>query len=248
MYPHFNIYPSVQGDRVDRSYAPSVPETPVIQTEERTSSASSSALNVESPQADRMGYPVLNICMSFPSSAIRAPSQYYPYMTRRSNHHDLDPAVYPHFEICPKVQTVQSRPKINSGDGGRRLESYIHSGPKEDLGGQTWSFVWPWFQPDSSPVPTLSSVPALTPSPAPKSMMAYPVINIREFPTVWASGLFTNYGTHRPRSLSVLRPVSQSGTSHSCSTFQTNPAAEVFGRHQGEVGGNESQLPGNEDM
>ena len=67
VYPHFDIYPSVQGDRADRSYASStVPETSAIQTQGRTLSVFSSGLNTGSSlKADRVGYPALNICMYF---------------------------------------------------------------------------------------------------------------------------------------------------------------------------------------
>ena len=67
VYPHFDIYPSVQGDRAGRSYASStVPETSAIQTQGRTLSACLSGLNMGSSlKVDRVGYPALNICMYF---------------------------------------------------------------------------------------------------------------------------------------------------------------------------------------
>ena len=78
VYPYFDIYPSIQGDRPDRSYDSStVPETPAIQTQGYSLSTSSSALNTGSPlKADRIGYPVLNICMYSltPQSACILPS------------------------------------------------------------------------------------------------------------------------------------------------------------------------------
>lgn len=65
VYPHFNIYPSVQGDRPDRSYASNtVPETPAIQAQGRILSVSPSGLNTGSSlETDRVGYPALKICM-----------------------------------------------------------------------------------------------------------------------------------------------------------------------------------------
>ena len=235
MYPHFDIYPSVQGDRVDRSYAPhSVPGTSAIQTQGRALSASSPALNTRSTlQVDRIGYPVLNICTYFLSSAIRVFSRHYPHITRRSNRRCLDPAVYPCLEIYPKVQTVQSRPKIWSGDHEREFKSYIHSRQKEILKGQPWGFGWPWFQPVFPPASTSSSVSPLTSSPAPTSVMVYPVIKICEPPMIWGIvwSSFTNHDTHRPRGLSFLRCVSCRRTLHPCSTFQTSPGAEPVGRH-----------------
>ena len=65
VYPNFDIYPSVQGDRPDRSHAPNtVPETTAIQMQGRTLSTYSSASKTGSSlKADRVGYPALNICM-----------------------------------------------------------------------------------------------------------------------------------------------------------------------------------------
>ena len=170
-------------------------------------------------------------------------------MIRYSNHHDLDPAVYPYFEIYPKIQTVQSQAKFKSTDGAREFKSYIHPDPKEVSKRQPWNFGWPSSRPVSSPVSTSSSASTSTSSPAPKSMMVYPVIKICEFPIIQriVSKLLANFDIYRPRDLSVLRCVPRRGTLHPCSTFQTSPTAKVFGRHQ-EVGGNETRLPGDKDM
>ena len=202
VYPHFDIYPSVQGDRADRSYALSfVPETPVIRTQGRTSSAASSTISNPRPslQADRIGYPTLNICMYHPSSAIHVFSRHFPYMTRCPNHHNLDPAVYPRFEIYPKIQTVQSQ-KVKSGGGGQSFKSYIHSGPKGAPEGQSWGFVWPWFQPVHSPTSASSSTPTFTLPPVPKSVMTYPVIKICELSIPWdtVSNLFADHDAIDP--------------------------------------------------
>ena len=105
-------------------------------------------------------------------------------MIRYSNHHDLDPAVYPYFEIYPKIQTVQSQAKFKSTDGARGFKSYIHPDPKEVSKRQPWNFGWPSSRPVSSPVSTSSSASTSTSSPAPKSMMVYPVIKICEFPII----------------------------------------------------------------
>lgn len=63
VYPHFDIYPSVQGDRTDRSYVSStVPEpTPSLLVLNKGSSL----------KADRIGYPALKICTYFIPLAIR---------------------------------------------------------------------------------------------------------------------------------------------------------------------------------
>jgi len=99
-------------------------------------------------------------------------------MTRCYNHHNLDPAVYPYFEIYPKIQTAQSR---------ARIKSYIRSVPGRDLGGQPWGFGWPSFRTASPPTSTSTSVISFTSSPALKSVMVYPVIEICEFFTTWDS-------------------------------------------------------------
>lgn len=64
MYPHFNIYPSVPGDRIDRSYTSiEVPETT------DTLHMDPLALNAGPPlKVDLSGYPALNICMHLLSS------------------------------------------------------------------------------------------------------------------------------------------------------------------------------------
>ena len=101
-------------------------------------------------------------------------------MTRCSNYHDLDPAVYPHFEIYPKIQTVQSQVEVKSGNGGWGFKPYIHPGPKEVSKIQPWSFGWPSFRPVSTPTSTSPSVSTSISSPPLKSVMAYPVIKICE--------------------------------------------------------------------
>ena len=228
MYPHFDIYPTVQGNCADRSYGPgTVPGTPVVR---RALFASSSASNTGSSlQADRSGYPVLNICAYFP---LRDPHILYrrrSCVTRCSDHHNLDPAVYPHFEIYPKVQTVQSRAKI---------KSHLHSDREQGFGEQPWGFGWPSFRPASSPVPTSSSVTSFTLSPVLKSAMAYPVIEICKSPATWTPFIFANCGARRPCSLSLLRPVPCRGTAH---PFQPSYPAKIFG-------GKETWLPGDGDM
>lgn len=116
-------------------------------------------------------------------------------MTRRSDHYNSDPAVYPYFEIYPKVQTARSRATIQPGNDGRGAESYIHSGSKTILEVQPWSFGWPLFRPTSSPSTTSSSVSTFISSPVSKPVIAYPVMNICKSPATRdaASGSFVDF-------------------------------------------------------
>jgi len=170
-------------------------------------------------------------------------------MSRCSNQHNSDPAVYPHFEIYPRVQTVQPQAKVKSGGGGQESKSHIRSGLKKVLKSKPWGFGWPFSRLVSPLTTTSSSASTSTSPPAPESVIAYPVIRICELPAALeaVSDLLTNYGGRRPRGLSVLRLVPRRRTVHPCSTFRARLATKVFGRLQ-EVGGNEARLPGGEDM
>ena len=101
------------------------------------------------------------------------------HITRYSDHHNLDPAVYPYFEIYPKIQTAQPRILVKSGDHTdvRRVEACTPLGPNV-LETQPWTFVWPSFRSDPPLAPTPSSAPSLVSSLALGSTMAYPVIKI----------------------------------------------------------------------
>jgi hypothetical protein len=248
VYPHFDIYPSVQGDRGDRSYASNVvPETSAIQTQGCTLPAASLVLRTGSSlQADLIGYPTLNICMYSPFPEFPIYSFTAVPICRCSNHCNSDPAVYPYFEIYPKVQTVQSQVKIKSDDGGWEVKSYMRSGPEEVSERQPWAFGWPWFGPVSPPSSTLSSVSTSTSSPAPKSAVSYPAINICEFFVAWDTvlNLLANPDAGRSCGLPFLQLVPRRGTVYPCSTFQTSPTAKVSERHQG-VSRNETRLPCN---
>jgi hypothetical protein len=111
-------------------------------------------------------------------------------MTRYSDCHTLDPAVYPYFEIYPKIHTFRPRMEVKSGDDadGRQFKSHIPSGPNV-LEGQPWAFGWPSFRPDFPLAPTPPPISTSTSTLAPKSVMAYPVIKICKFPFVWDSVL-----------------------------------------------------------
>lgn len=170
-------------------------------------------------------------------------------MTRCSNYHHSDPAVYPHFEVYPKIQTVQSQAEAKSVDGGWGFKPHIHSDPKEVSKIQPWSFGWPSFRPVFPPTSTSPSVSTYISSPPLKSAMAYPVIEICEFSMTLdtVSNFLANCDTCRPCGLSFLRPVPRRATVHPRSTFRINPAAKVFGRSR-EVCGNETRLPGDKNM
>lgn len=78
--------------------------------------------------------------------------------------------------------------------------------------------------------------------------MAYLVIGICEFPVAGnVSQLFANHGALRSRCLSLLRHVPDTGKTHLCSTPETSPTADSFGRLK-EVYGNETWLPGDKNL
>lgn len=165
-------------------------------------------------------------------------------MIRRSDYHNSDPAVYPYFEIYPKIQ---SQVKVKSDNGGRESKS-IHPGPKEVPKIQPWSFGWPSFRPVSPPALTSPSALTFISSPPLKSVMAYPAIKICE--SICDFGYHAkllNCNARRPCSLPFLRPVSRRGTVHPRSTFRISLATKFFGHFQ-KVFGNETRLPGDKDM
>ena len=243
VYPHFDIYPSVQGDCVVRScVSTKFSSTSVVQTQERTLSAFSSVSNTGSSlKAGGIGYPTLNICMHLSFPVIDNIPSPVP------NHHNLDPAVYPYIEIYPQIQTVQSRAGVMPGDDGREFKSYLPSGPKV-LETQPWAFGWPSYRPDSPLTSTPPFVPDSTPILSQNSVMAYLVIEICEFSVAGkVSQLFANHGALRSRCPSLLRHVPDTGKARLCSTSETSPTANVFG-HLREAYGNETGLPGDNNL
>jgi len=161
-------------------------------------------------------------------------------MTRRSNYHNPDPAVYPYFEIYLKIQ---SQVGVKSDCGGRGF------GPKEVPKIQPWSFGWPSFRPVPPPTSASPSVPTFISSPPLKSMIAYPVIKICELSVTLdtVSNLLTNCNSRRPCGLSFLRPVPRRRTVHPRSTFRISLATKVAGRFQ-EVRENKTRLPCDKDV
>lgn len=177
VYPHFDIYPSPQGGCVDRSYASSgIPRTLVAQKRHDASPTSSSMLNAASLRDDQFGYPVLNICTYLPAFSHHRLS-----IIRCSNYYNLDPAIYPHFEIYPKIQTVRSWMEAESGnDADGQMSNLNIPFGSNIMETRPWIFVWPSFQPDSPLVSTPSPISTSIPPLVQKSVMAYPAINICE--------------------------------------------------------------------
>jgi len=75
-----------------------------------------------------------------------------------------------------------------------------NSGPKGAPEGQSWDFVWPWFQPVHSLPSASSPTPIFTLPPAPKSVTTYTVIKICELSIPWGtvSSLFTDHDAIDP--------------------------------------------------